>query len=338
MSKTMRTEPIRRARPAIAAALLAGIGFAAATTPVSADSFLEGKSNGMRKCVNAILGGYEVKGVNVHGHHFNCKPMSRSSSDGVNYRGILLSHDQLGIDDQYYVKFHVNSLNVVLPNAVWVHVAKGLSLDTTGVKHLLWTNATTVWLDLGLLEFEGPSAYNYTYENIAAWARAIQPREVDEWRTAAAQIFTVAIAEHGNPENRGTAPAQVSCSMPIFYEHDNYHGRSYKLSASQPNMFRVYVQNRHMGNRVSSLCVPRGWVATVYDFDDYEGASLRITGPRQYEDLERQRGSNGARLNWGDRISSISVTKATPLPSQADSASMPGKSLNLPLKLPRRSD
>lgn len=130
MSNTMRTEPMRSARPAIAAALLAGIGFAATATAVSADSFLEGKSNGMRKCVNAILGGYEVKGVNVHGHHFNCKPMSRSSSDGVNYRQIVLSHDQFGRDDQYLVNFRVDSLNVLLSDSVTVSTIKGVSLET----------------------------------------------------------------------------------------------------------------------------------------------------------------------------------------------------------------
>lgn len=131
----------------------------------------------------------------------------------------------------------------------------------------------------------------------------------------------------------------MNCSLPTVYEHDNYRGRSYKLSASQPDMFRVYGQNHRMGNRVSSICVPRGWVATVYDYVDYKGASLRMTGPRQYEDLERQRGSNGARLNWGDRISSIRLTRATPLSSQAGGgASTPGKSLNPQFRLQRRSD
>ena len=65
---------------------LAGLSIAAAAQSVDAASFVDGKSKGMTKCVRAILGGYEVKRVNVHGHHFNCKPMSMGSARHPNRR------------------------------------------------------------------------------------------------------------------------------------------------------------------------------------------------------------------------------------------------------------
>ncbi len=273
---------------------LAGLSITAAVQSVEAASFLTGKSNGMKKCVRAILGGYEVKRVNVHGHHFNCKPLVRkTSSSGGQYRHIWLSHSQRGKDDQVYFIFYVDSLNRVRPNLVKRRINKGISIGSLAV------------------EFQGPANMPdvVDYAFYAEQARSIRPAKVDNWKTAASQIATVVIAELGNPDNRGTAPKQVSCDLPTFYEHDNFRGRRYRLGGSQPNFHKVMVNGKHMGDVISSMCVPRGCKITAYSLPNYSGFKYEFNGPRAFEDLKRQKVANGQRLNWGDMISSVRVSR-----------------------------
>jgi len=290
-----RRMPTSRPGRLAMAGVLAGLSLAAAA-PAAAESFLDGKSRGMTKCVRAILGGYETKKVNVHGHHFNCKPLLRKiDSRGGLYRQIWLSHAQRGKDDQIYSIFYVNSLNVIVPNSLRFRIRKGVSIKTFKPG----------------FEFRGPSNLPdvLDYDVYARSARAMRPVKVDDWEHAARQIATVVIAELGNPDNRGTAPKQVTCTLPTFYEHDNFRGRSYSLGGSQPNFHKVVVSGKHMGDVISSMCLPRGWKVTAYTLPDYKGISYDFSGPRAYEDLQRQHAANGQRLNWGDKISSVRVSR-----------------------------
>ena len=64
-----------------------------------------------------------------------------------------------------------------------------------------------------------------------------------------------------------------------------------------------------MGDRFSSMCVPRGWEVTVYKDTNFRGNSFKFIGPASFEDLQRQKVSDGRVLKWGDKISSIRVSR-----------------------------
>ncbi len=277
------------------AGVVAGLGLVAAPQAAEARSFLDGKSRGMQKCVRAILGGYEVKRVNVHGHHFNCKPMARGSARWPNRRQIWLSHSQRGPDDQVLFNFEVNSLNEIDGNRPYYRIIRGVSVKSFGA--------------IIKPEFHGPPGLPADYDHYAEQARRVSPVEVRRWQVAAIQILTVALAELGNPDRRGTAPRQVDCELPTFWEHDNFRGRSYKLGGSQPDFGRVIVGGKPFDDVISSMCVPRGWTVTAYSQAGYRGFTYTFGGPREYEDLKRQPAGEGARLNWGDLITSVRVSK-----------------------------
>lgn len=163
-------------------ALISGMGIAASTGSSSADIFLDGQSRGMNKCVRAILGGYEVKKVNVHGHHFNCKPLRRWDSQR---RTLWLSHAQFGSDDQFVVTFRVNrsgALEIIQANSAKGHINRG-KINLSRLR----------------LKFRGPSnpGGNQNYGFYANRARAIRPENRDNWRTVAWQIATIVIAQIG---------------------------------------------------------------------------------------------------------------------------------------------
>lgn len=163
-------------------ALVSGVGVAASTGAASADIFLDGQSSGMNKCVRAILGGYEVKKVNVHGHHFNCKPLRRWDSQR---RTLWLSHSRFGSDDQFVVTFRINrsgALEILQVNSARETIRRGkLNLAIFNTK------------------FHGPPGYpdirNYGY--YANSARRIRPVKQDNWKAVARQITTIVIAQLG---------------------------------------------------------------------------------------------------------------------------------------------
>jgi hypothetical protein len=179
-----QTRPPLKSRFAALAvsALISGMGIAASTGNASADIFLDGQSSGMNKCVRAILGGYEVKKVKVHGHHFNCKPLRRWDSER---RTLWLSHAQFGSDDQFVVTFRVNrsgALEIIQVNSAKTHIRRG-KINLSRLR----------------AHFRGPSnpASNRNYGYYANRARAIRPVKRDSWRTVARQIATIVIAQIG---------------------------------------------------------------------------------------------------------------------------------------------
>lgn len=279
--------------------VLAGIATAivAAATPAPAASFVDGKSKGMTKCVRAMLGGYKIKKVNVHGHHFHCHPLY-SGSGGE--RTIRLTHSQFGKDDEVFYYFTVNSLNVIQADTLRRRVIRGIALKNIGKM-------------LPPYKFKGPpgAPIPQNYDDFARYAHAIRPVKVRGWRTVAKQISSVVIAELGNPDNRGFAggkAGRVNCYLPVFYEHDNFAGRGYIARQTQSNLHKVKVSGKHMGDLFSSMCVPRGWEVTVYENPGFKGKSFRFSGPQSVEDLKRQKVS-GKQMNWGDKISSVRVRR-----------------------------
>jgi hypothetical protein len=255
------------------------------TSAALAEDYVAGQNAGLQKCVRAILGGYEVKGVSIFGHKFNCK---KAVSTNAANTGFQLSHDQFGVDDQVFVFFKLNNINVYRTRTLRISVLNAGPLTK-----------------LPKFQFKGrapnePSLAADTYAGQVEFARALRrlKSDVSEWERAPWFVAAVVIAELGNPENRGVAPRQVNCDRPTFYVHDNFKGPSVRFSP-QPDP-DLHDKGGKFADSISSVCVPRGWVVRAFEHKKYKGKMLEITGPKQYEDLKRQ-------LGWGDRISSIAA-------------------------------
>ena len=265
------------------AGLVAGIGTTAVTSTANAENFIGGQTYGIRKCARAVLHGYEVKGVSVRGHKFNCKGMARFKSG---WRWVQLSHAQRGIDDQINFVFQVNSNNVFLKDTLKESTDKGFSMQS--IKNAI------------VPHFDGVSGPVRTYGEFVSYARNLKTRKGNNkrWKYSAQNVIAVVIAELGNPENRGTAPRGVPCDLPTVYVHDNYTGSKLRLNTGpDPDL---HDKGGKFADSISSICVPRGWVVRAFEHKVYKGKKLEIIGPKRYEDLKRQ-------IGWGDRISSISA-------------------------------
>lgn len=169
-----------------AAALVASFGFMG--TPASAQQFLAGQSRGMNRCVKAILGGYTVNRVNVHGHHFNCYPLRRGDQGK---RAIKLENNRrLRADQTYWVNFVVNrvgSREYIRNNSARV--------TTVNVKDIIGIFSQLPY------RFHGASAYfgPRDYDSYVRGAREVRPREEEYWDVVARQIVTIVIATLGEP-------------------------------------------------------------------------------------------------------------------------------------------
>ena len=262
-----------------AAALMAGMATTIGSSGASAQSFLEGKSAGMQRCVRAMLGGYTVKKVKVHGHHFHCKPLVKLK----NTRRIVLDHEQVGFDDKLILGFLVDRQNELIPDTLDVFHLKGIS-----PKFPL---------------FKAVKLGKFDYGQVVREARAIKPKKQAHWQKVVEQITYLTIAELGN-----SGAKKVRCNVPVFWEHDNFRGTAVTARSDLTYLQKVQVNGRHLNNRISSLCIPKGYTVRLHDLGNFHGDALVIKGPKQYEDLKRQpRGTKP--LNWGDRITSIRVTR-----------------------------
>lgn len=279
------------------AALVAVAAFAVATPEMAAaEEFIAGKSTGMTRCVRAILDGYKVKKVNVHGHHFHCFPLGRGPVN--NGRSFVLVHDQFGPDDSILFRFRVDSGNRFVPRSMRVKKNTSLLMDIAKM--------------LNGVEFRGPDGPPLDYQGYRDAALDIRPQRVKDWETAAYQIHLVVVAELANRRTDNFAPLEVRCNRPIFFEHDNYRGEAIRLTGNRRDLDRVVVNGKKMGNRISSMCLPAGWRATVHLGRNFQGGNFTFTGPVEISDLKRQNvpGTRRRPLNWGDAISSIEITRS----------------------------
>lgn len=97
-----------------------------------------------------------------------------------------------------------------------------------------------------------------------------------------------------------------------FYEHPDYQGDSLTLAGDFSDFDdlrgpcgQTTDQAGDWDNCISSVVVSPGWEANVYEHDDYEGDTLRITG--NIADLDDVRGPCGD--DWDDCVSSIRVRR-----------------------------
>ncbi len=96
--------------------------------------------------------------------------------------------------------------------------------------------------------------------------------------------------------------SQAACRQtPVLYEHDGFKGRQLPIQASIADLRRY-----NFGDRISSICVPRGWTLLFYEDRNYRGDVLEMRGEAVINNLEKDR-PNGK--DWGDRIDSVKVQR-----------------------------
>lgn len=91
------------------------------------------------------------------------------------------------------------------------------------------------------------------------------------------------------------------------YQHPRYDGDARRLAADERDLDDVVGpcggEQRSWDDCISSIRVPEGWRAIVYEDDNYRGESLTVTS--DIPDLDNVRGPCGN--DWDDCISSIRV-------------------------------
>ncbi|MDA7949583.1 MAG: hypothetical protein MPJ78_19180 [Hyphomicrobiaceae bacterium] len=204
------------------AGLFAAIGLATWTSSAAAQSFLEGKSPGMRDCVKTILKGERTaKQITVHGHHFRCRDMDGNTKAHGNYRQILLERVRFGMDDAYVINFRVDAQNAIVPGTLRIRTS-----DVFSTKRLLspWkvsilaTNSATAYFASHYYNqirgFTGPASYSgLTYTQVANIAHTVPATGTKTWQTAAFQISLMTIAELGRSRTRGPALTKTATRL-----------------------------------------------------------------------------------------------------------------------------
>lgn len=208
-SPTAFTTPIsrtQRIKRTASAGLFATMALAIGTTGASAQSFLEGKSSGMRQCVETILDGQTLaQKINVHGHDFICRRMDGNTKAHGNYRQILLERSRFGIDDAYVVNFRVDGRDVIVPGTLRIRTTNGISterlLSPWKVQILATTSAMAYFASHYYNQtraYTGPGSYRgLTYAQVANIAHTVPAVDTKTWETAAFQIALLTIAEYG---------------------------------------------------------------------------------------------------------------------------------------------
>jgi hypothetical protein len=92
----------------------------------------------------------------------------------------------------------------------------------------------------------------------------------------------------------------IQCTAPVLFEHDSFRGNALDISRTRPNLHLL-----GFGDRASSVCVPAGWSVMLHADTDLRGPGLPVQGPATVTDLKRAAPDG---QDWGDRISSVSVT------------------------------
>ncbi|HSR51103.1 MAG TPA: beta/gamma crystallin-related protein [Acidobacteriota bacterium] len=90
------------------------------------------------------------------------------------------------------------------------------------------------------------------------------------------------------------------CSAyPIAYVDDGFRGRSIGLRSSIPDLHDL-----DFGDKITSICVPRGWRVVLYEDTNYRGDRLDVVGRELLTDLHRPHRNS---RDWNDKASSLRV-------------------------------
>lgn len=257
--------------------------------------FISDQSPGMQKCVRAILGRYEAKGVEVFGHHFNCKPLVVAAG-GVEYQ-IQLSHDQFGLDHQVFIDFTLDQNFQLILGSYSVYTTQGVHLAPR------WPD----WLPP--YEFIGAAGpQDLSHEGMVERARDLENRsggKTRTWRGVILPIVSVIVAELEFRSSPGNIVANPNCAETNdvrLYRHDNY--RDEPMISNRPvAVSDLKSARQEFHDEISSICVSEGFELEVFKHANFSGDRLEFIGPTQIDNFTAQ--TNG----WNDEISSFRVTR-----------------------------
>ncbi len=106
-----------------------------------------------------------------------------------------------------------------------------------------------------------------------------------------------------NPDDIQYGPPPAECGQyPTLFADSGFRGQPLRLDNSIADLHRV-----GMGDKASSICVPSGWIVTLYSDTNYRGSTLEIRGDANYNDLSADRPDGS---DWGDRVSSVRVDRS----------------------------
>ena len=126
--------------------------------------------------------------------------------------------------------------------------------------------------------------------------------------------YIVTLAQSDSPKAVLESPrADADCdsldgaNVPIVWIQDNFRGPCLKLATSVDDF-----RSHGFDDEASSLTVPAGWKVQLYEDAHFRGEALVRDGPVEIADLKRD-GPHG--VNWGDRISSVRVSRTASEPT-----------------------
>jgi len=107
-----------------------------------------------------------------------------------------------------------------------------------------------------------------------------------------------------------TVPAGAEIGVTV-YELSNYQGQARRLGADERDFDDVVgpCGSGNWDDCISSIRVPAGWQAILYEHPDFDGRSLTLTS--DMDDLRRESisGWNGCGGDWENCASSIRVSQ-----------------------------
>jgi len=107
-----------------------------------------------------------------------------------------------------------------------------------------------------------------------------------------------------------TAPAGATEGV-MVYEHSNYQGQIRRLGADERDLDDVVgpCNSGNWDDCISSIRVPVGWQAILYEHPNFDGRSLTVTSDIQNLWTKNVEGWNGCGSNWDDCASSVRISQ-----------------------------
>jgi hypothetical protein len=141
-----------------------------------------------------------------------------------------------------------------------------------------------------------------SYE-MSSRTRPCQPTPVRTVGVSA--IAFVGLAIGCSPSAPEGAPEGVT-----IYERSSYQGQSRRLAADEPNLHNVPGPcSGEWDDCISSIRVPAGWQAILYEDPNFGGPSLTVTSDIQDLSWERVSGWNACNSRWDNCASSVRVSR-----------------------------
>ena len=122
----------------------------------------------------------------------------------------------------------------------------------------------------------------------------------------AAAIFVLGLVQGCST----TAPAGATEGV-MVYELSGYQGQTRRLGADERDLDDVVgpCNSGNWDDCISSIRVPAGWQAILYEHPNFDGRSLTVTSDIRDLWTENVSGWNGCGSNWDDCASSVRISQ-----------------------------